>query len=139
MLFNPPPGNRVPGNSLSSPSSASCKSTHGSNYTHRSPVPSGQTLSLLSCPQRPCVAWPLESYFILFFSTTPWAYGGSQARGSIEAVATATAMQDPSHVCDLHHSSQQCQILNPLSKARDRIHNLMVPCQIRFLHHDRNS
>ena len=30
---------------------------------------------------------------------------------------TATAMQDPSCVCDLHYSSQQRQNLNPLSKA----------------------
>ena len=35
------------------------------------------------------------------------------------AYTTATAMQDPSHVYNLHHSSQQCQLLNPLSKARD--------------------
>ena len=28
-------------------------------------------------------------------------------------------MQDPSCICDLHHSSWQCQILNPLSEARD--------------------
>ena len=46
------------------------------------------------------------------------------------AYARATAMQDPSHVCDLHHSSQQCQIVNPLSKGRDQTHNLMVPSQI---------
>ena len=47
---------------------------------------------------------------------------GSQARGLIGAVATDlhhshTATSDPSHVCDLHHSSQQQRILNPLSKA----------------------
>ena len=41
-----------------------------------------------------------------------------------------TTATDPSHVCDLHHSSQQRQILNPLSEARDRIHNLMVPGRI---------
>ena len=35
------------------------------------------------------------------------------------AYATATATQDLSHVCDLHHSSRQRQILNPLSKDRD--------------------
>ena len=44
------------------------------------------------------------------FRATPAAYGGSQARGHIRAVApgraTATAMQDLSHVCDLHHSSR---------------------------------
>ena len=35
------------------------------------------------------------------------------------AYTTATAMPDPSHICDLHHSAQQCWILNPLSEARD--------------------
>ena len=35
------------------------------------------------------------------------------------ATATATVMQDPSRVWDLHHSSRQHQILNPLREARD--------------------
>ena len=39
--------------------------------------------------------------------------------------------QDPSCVCDLHHSSQQCQIPNPLSKARDRTRILI---DISWLH-----
>ena len=34
--------------------------------------------------------------------------------------ATATEMPDLSYVIDLHHSSQQCQTLNPLSQARDQ-------------------
>ena len=34
-------------------------------------------------------------------------------------------MPDPSHICDLHHSSQQGQILNPLSEAKDRTCILM--------------
>uniref|UniRef100_A0A8D0NRA1 Leucine rich repeat containing 28 n=1 Tax=Sus scrofa TaxID=9823 RepID=A0A8D0NRA1_PIG len=38
----------------------------------------------------------------------------------LPACATATATRDPSHICDLHHSSPQRWILNPLSKARDR-------------------
>ena len=63
-------------------------------------------------------------------------YGGSQAKGPVElqllAYTTATAMQDPSRVCDLHHSSQQCWILNPVNEARDQTHNLMVPSQIHF-------
>jgi len=29
----------------------------------------------------------------------------------------ATAMPDPSHVCNLHHSSQQRRIIHPLSKG----------------------
>ena len=37
---------------------------------------------------------------------------------------------DPSHVCDLHHSSWQR--LNTLSEARDQICNLMVPSLICF-------
>ena len=38
----------------------------------------------------------------------------------LPACPTATAAPDLSHVCNLHHSSRQCQILNPLSEARDR-------------------
>ena len=34
------------------------------------------------------------------------------------AYATATAMQDLSHICNLHHSSQQCWILNTLCEVR---------------------
>ena len=32
------------------------------------------------------------------------------------AYTTATAMQDPSHVCNLPHSSQQCQIVDHISE-----------------------
>ena len=46
------------------------------------------------------------------------------------AYITATAMWDPSHICDLHHSSRQCRILNPLSEARDRTRNLRDPSQV---------
>ena len=40
---------------------------------------------------------------------------------------TATAAWGLSLVCDLRHSSRQQQILNPLSKAKDRTHVLMGP------------
>ena len=46
--------------------------------------------------------------------------------------ATATAMRDLSHVCNLHHSSWQYQILNPLSKARDQTRNLGVPIMAQW-------
>ena len=72
----------------------------------------------------------------------PPAHGSSQARGLIRAAAAGlhqshskarseprlqptpqlTAMPDP-----------QCWILNPLSKARDRTHSLVVPSRIHFL------
>ena len=57
------------------------------------------------------------TYLFGLFRATPMASGGSQARGRIRAAATATP--DLSLVCNLHHSSQHHQILNPLSKARD--------------------
>ena len=59
--------------------------------------------------------------FLFFFRATPMAYGGSQARGRTGAVAAG--------IC---HSSQQRQILNPLSKVRDQTCNLMVPSWIHF-------
>ena len=53
----------------------------------------------------------------------PEAYWNSKARGRIRAVAASlhriTAMLYPNHICDFYHSSQQCQILNPLNEARD--------------------
>ena len=66
---------------------------------------------------------------LFFWGGHTVAYGGSQVRGRIRAAAvaytTATAMQDPSHILDLHLSSQHCQILNPLSKAKDGTRILM--------------
>ena len=42
-----------------------------------------------------------------------------QVKSELQLLATATAMPDLSHICNLHHSSQQCQILNLLREARD--------------------
>ena len=42
------------------------------------------------------------------------------------------ASWDPSLIYDLHHSSWQHWIVNPLSEARDGTCNLMVPSRIRF-------
>ena len=63
-------------------------------------------------------------FFFLFcpFRAMPTAYGSSQAR---DRIGTATATPDLGRVCDLHHSSWQCRILNPLSEARDRTLVLM--------------
>ena len=57
----------------------------------------------------------------LFFRAAPMAYGESQARGPIRAAAVG-----------LHHSSQQCWLLHPLGKARDRTCVLMDASQICF-------
>ena len=53
------------------------------------------------------------------------AYGDSQARGRIGAVAAGLYNRDLSHICDLHCSSRQHWILNPLSEARCQTHILM--------------
>ena len=50
---------------------------------------------------------------------------GVELELQLQACTTATAMPDPSHICDLHPSSGQHQILNPLSEAGDRTHVLM--------------
>ena len=79
--------------------------------------------------------FPLKSIFCLF-RVEPMAYRSSQARGQfggvVLAYTTATEMQDLSRVCDLHHSSWQHQILNPLSEARDQIRILMDTSLVRY-------
>ena len=45
---------------------------------------------------------------------------GDRMELQVPAYTTATATPDPSHICNLHHSSWQRQILNALSKARDQ-------------------
>ena len=46
---------------------------------------------------------------------------GVESELQLPACITATATQDPSRGCDLHHCSQQRRILSPLSGARDQI------------------
>ena len=73
-------------------------------------------------------------------SHTPWALSPTQSllfclsglhqrhmevsglgdESELQLPAYATARPDLSRICDLHHSSQQHWILNPLRKARDR-------------------
>ena len=68
----------------------------------------------------------VSNFFVFrLFRDASMAYRSSQARGRIRAVtkpaacATVTATPDLSRICNLHHSSRQRQILNPLSEARD--------------------
>ena len=44
----------------------------------------------------------------------------------------ATAMPDLSCLCDLHHNSQQCWILNPLSEAEDQT-LILMDTTVRFI------
>ena len=64
----------------------------------------------------------------------------SESELQLPAYAIATAMPDPSCLCDLPHRSWQCWIFNPLSKARDWTHILMDTNQVcNLLGHNRNS
>ena len=78
----------------------------------------------------------LADSFFAFLGPYPWQMKVSRLGVQLElellACATATATQDASHVCDLHHSSRQHQILDPLREARDRTHILMDTSQIHF-------
>ena len=74
--------------------------------------------------------------WFLFFRPAPTAYGSSQARGDIRAAAASRGQSHNNarliHICDLHHSSQQSQIFNPLSKARDQTCILLDTSQVHF-------
>ena len=50
---------------------------------------------------------------------------GAESELQLPAYVTPIAMQDPSCIFDLHHSSQQHHILNPLSRAKDWTHVFM--------------
>ena len=68
----------------------------------------------------------LYIYFFFFWGGVilgPYmTHGSSQARGPIGAIAAG-----------LHHSSWQCQILNPLSEARPRIEPASSWILVRFV------
>ena len=65
-----------------------------------------------------------KTFFFVFLGLHLWHMEvprvGSELELQLWAHVTTTAVQDPIQIYDLHHSSRQCQILNPLSKARDR-------------------
>ena len=74
----------------------------------------------------------MECYFadfFFFFFLGPHLWHVEVPRLGVESElhlpAFATATWHLSHVCDLHHSSLQCRILNPLSEARDQTCILM--------------
>ena len=81
-----------------------------------------------------CPVTSSQTFF--FFSLGPYQWHmevprlGVQSELQLLAYATATGTRDPSHFCDLHRSSGQRWILNPLSKTRDGTHILMDLSQI---------
>ena len=77
-------------------------------------------------------------YFILFFfclfRDASMAYGGSQARGWIVAIASGLHHSHGNTRSKLHlrPTPQQCWIFNPLSEARNWTWVLMDTSQIHF-------
>ena len=80
--------------------------------------------------------YQLHSHFLSFFGGRDMEVSRLGVKLDLQLLAyttaTATATQNPGRICDLHHSSQQCWILNPLSEARDRTRNLMDTRWVRY-------
>ena len=90
-----------------------------------------------------CFAFRELFFFFFFFFFIPCFLGpylqlmevprlGVKSELQLAVYTTVTAMTHLSCICSLHHSSRQCQILNSLSKARDRIQILMDTSRICF-------
>ena len=73
----------------------------------------------------------LSFFFFFFFFSGPHPQHVEVSRQGVKwelqlpTYTSAIAMRDPSHVCDPHHSSQQCRIFDPMSEARDQTCVLM--------------
>ena len=81
--------------------------------------------------------WFFEFCFVLFFcflgphlQHMDVSRPGVKSELQLPAYTTAIATPDPSRICNLHHSSWQQRIRNPLSKDRDRTCILMDTSQI---------
>ena len=76
----------------------------------------------------------LGDFFVyVFLGLYPWHMEVPKLGVELElpVYTTATATCNLSHICNLHHSSLQRQILNPQSEARDRIQVLMDTTRAR--------
>ena len=83
----------------------------------------------------PVLTWAQDSAFFFFLGLHVWRMEvpglGVESVLQLPAYTTAIAMPDLSCLCSLHLSSRQCQILNPLSEAKDQTRNLVVLSRIR--------
>ena len=77
-------------------------------------------------------------FFCLFFSLGlhPWHMEvtrlGVESALQPPAYTAVITTSDLGHVCDLHHSSQNHWILNPVSEARDGTRILMDTSRVRY-------
>ena len=92
----------------------------------------------------PTLGWNLPPLSIFFFFLGPHLWHMEVPRlgteSELQLPATATATPDPRRICNLHCSSQQHRILNPLREARDQTCILMDMSQVlNPLSHNGNS
>ena len=95
-------------------------------------------------PSPPLLPFFLPSFLSFFLGPHPRHMEvpkpGAESELQQPAHTTATATPHPSYVCDLHRSSQQCWILNPLSEAWDWTSNLIDTSQVlNLLSHNGHS
>ena len=110
-------------------------------YVKPSDIPSSYNLPELKAEEEK-LKWEYNIFYFIFilfifyfFSEphprhmeVPWL--GAELELQLSAYTTVTAMRDPSHICDLHHSLRQRWILNPLNEVRDWISILMDTSQV---------
>ena len=74
--------------------------------------------------------------FVGFLGPHPWHMIvprlGVESELQLLVCIIATATPDPSRICNVHDSSWQCQILNPMSGARDQTHILLDTSQVHY-------
>ena len=90
----------------------------------------------------PFLSFPFFSFFFLGLHLQHMEVPrlGVELELQLLTYTTAAATTYPSHICDLHHSLWQCQILNSLNEARDQTCILMDTSWIlNPLRHNRNS
>ena len=112
VLPTPPPGDKSRRECLSQ-AHAGCTSCFGGGKKKGDRQTMTKTVILVAT----VCAFILHSRALFFFLAIPTVYVprlGVESELQLPAGTTATAMSDPSRVCDLHCSSQQHQILNPL-------------------------
>ena len=80
------------------------------------------------------LSYLLSNFFFAFFGGWHMEVGrlGVKLELQLLAYTMATAMLNPRCVCKLHHSSQQCKIPDPLSKARYWNYILMYTSWVNF-------
>ena len=93
---------------------------------------------VFAIPNMTCPSYPdlIKIRIFFFFSGAHLQHMdiprlGVKLEQHLAAYITATT-PDPSRVWDLHHSSQQYQILNPLNKAGDQTCNLMDTSRVCY-------